>query len=128
MKKKLSILWQRLVTSNGDTCERCGQTYMEMVRAVEILKEQLSSSGIEPVLKTKELTEAEFKAKPSESNRIWINDKPIEEWLDADVGKSPCCSACGDEHCRTLELGNRIYERIPQALIIEAGIRAARSL
>ena len=69
MKKKLSILWQRLVTSNGDTCERCGQTYMEMVRAVEILKEQLSSSGIEPVLKTKELTEAEFKAKANSASR-----------------------------------------------------------
>ncbi len=128
MKKILSIIWQRLVTSDGKTCERCGQTYLEMLKAVEILQERLAPVGITPVLRTTMLSESEFKANPAESNRIWIADKPIEEWLEASVGSSPCCDACGEENCRTLAIGNNVYERIPQSLIIEAGMRAAQSL
>lgn len=128
MKKILSIIWQRLVTSDGKTCERCGQTYLEMLKAVEILQERLAPVGITPVLRTTMLSESEFKANPAESNRIWIADKPIEEWLEASVGSSPCCDACGEENCRTLAIGNSVYERIPQSLIIEAGMRAAQSL
>ena len=126
MKKILPIVWQRLVTADGETCERCGNTYMEMLRAVEKLREQLAPLGIEPVLRTQSLTEHEFKAQPQESNRIWIGNKPLEEWLDASVGQSPCCAACGDENCRTLEVDNTVYESIPEALIIQAGLKAAQ--
>ncbi len=126
MKKILPIVWQRLVTADGETCERCGNTYMEMLRAVEKLREQLAPLGIEPVLRTQSLTEHEFKVQPQESNRIWIGDKPLEEWLDASVGQSPCCAACGDENCRTLEVDNTVYESIPEALIIQAGLKAAQ--
>ncbi len=126
MKKILPIVWQRLVTADGETCERCGSTYMEMLRAVEKLREQLAPLGIEPVLRTKTLTEHEFKAQPQESNRIWIGDKPLEEWLDAKTGQSQCCAACGDENCRTLEVENTVYESIPEELIIQAGLKAAQ--
>ena len=123
--KILPIIWQRLVTQNGETCERCGNTYMEMLRAVETLRAQLSPLGIEPVLRTKIIAEQDFKAHPQESNRIWIADKPLEEWLDADVGQSQCCAACGDANCRTLELDTTVYESIPQELIIQATLKAA---
>lgn len=125
MKKILPIVWQRLVTADGETCERCGNTYMEMLRAVEKLREQLAPLGVEPILRTKTLTEQEFRTQPQESNRIWIDDKPLEEWLDAKTGQSPCCSACGDADCRTLEVDNTIYESIPEELIIQAGLKAA---
>ena len=48
--------------------------------------------------------ENEFKANPSESNRVWIAGKSIEEWLGANVGMSRCCSVCGESDCRTLEV------------------------
>ena len=124
MMKILPIIWQRLVTPKGETCERCGNTYMEMLRAVETLREQLSPLGIEPVLRTKIISEQEFKTHPQESNRIWIADKPLEEWLDANVGQSQCCAACGDANCRTLELDTTVYESIPQELIIQAALKA----
>ena len=98
---------------------------MEMLRAVETLREQLSPLGIEPVLRTKIISEQEFKTHPQESNRIWIADKPLEEWLDANVGQSQCCAACGDANCRTLELDTTVYESIPQELIIQAALKAA---
>ncbi len=31
MMKVLPIVWQRLVTADGETCDRCGNTYLEMV-------------------------------------------------------------------------------------------------
>jgi len=126
--KILPITWQRLVTADGETCERCGNTYMEMLRAVEKLKEQLSPLGIEPVFRTKTLSIREFRAHPQESNRIWIGDKPLEEWLDAKTGQSQCCAACEDENCRTLEIGNIVYETISQELIIQAGLKAAQQI
>ena len=97
--KILPIIWQRLVTNNGETCNRCGNTYLEILRAVEQLREVLAPLGIEPVLRTKTISEQEFKAQPLESNKILIGGKPLEEWLDAKNGSSPCCDACGDEDC-----------------------------
>lgn len=126
--KILPIVWQRLVTEDGETCARCGNTYLEMLRAVEDLREQLSPLGIEPVLRTKTISEQEFKADPAESNRIWIGGQPLETWLDGTTGSSQCCAACGDEHCRTLEVSATVYETIPEALILIAGLKAAKTL
>ena len=126
--KILPIVWQRLVTEDGKTCERCGNTYLEMLRAVELLREELILLGIEPVLRTKTISEQEFKAHPLESNKILIGNKPLEEWLDAQTGASPCCDACGDEDCRTLALGADVFEAIPADLIVEAGVKAAQAL
>ena len=126
--KILPIVWQRLVTNNGETCTRCGNTYLEMLRAVEQLREVLTPLGIEPVLRTKTISEEEFKAQPLESNKILIGGKPLEEWLDAKNGSSPCCDACGDENCRTLALGADVFEAIPADLIVEAGVKAAQAL
>ena len=62
---------------------------------------------------------------PSESNRIWIAGRSIEDWLSASVGKSTCCSACGGAACRTLEVGAETFEAIPEALILKAALLAA---
>jgi len=78
--------------------------------------------GIEPVLETREIDEAAFKAKPAESNRIWIAGKPIEEWVNTSVGSSPCCSVCGDSECRTVDVGGATYEVVPEELLVKAGL------
>ena len=101
--KTLPIVWQRLVSSEGKTCDRCSATNREMQRAVAKLKEALSPLGIEPTLETREIDEHAFKANPSESNRIWIAGRPMEEWLGGRVGSSRCCSVCGESECRTVE-------------------------
>lgn len=55
---------------------------------------------------------------------MWIGDRSIEDWLDASVGKSTCCSACGGAACRTLEVGAETFEAIPEALILKAALLA----
>jgi hypothetical protein len=93
--KSLPIVWQRLVSPDGKTCDRCDSTYQEMRRAVGKLTEALRPLGIEPILEIRQIDEKSFRTDPSESNRIWIGGKPMEEWLGANVGSSLCCSVCG---------------------------------
>ena len=100
--KSLPIIWHRLVTAEGKTCDRCDATYQEMQRAVNKLKESLRPLGIEPT-RDREKDEESFKANPSVSNRISIADRPFEEWLGARTGVSQCWSVCGDSECRTVE-------------------------
>lgn len=125
--KKMPIVWKRLVKS-GETCTRCGETFRELDGAVAKLEAALRPLGIEPVLETQEISEDAFKTNPSESNRVWIAGKPVEEWVGAGVGMSRCCSVCGDSDCRTLEVGDRIYETIPEELFIKAGLMAASQM
>ena len=123
--RPLPIVWQRLVNSTGQTCDRCGVTYEALQRAVAKLKDVLGPLDLEPTLETKEIQEESFKAEPSASNRIWIAGRPLEEWLGARVGSSRCCSVCGDSECRTVEAGGAVYEAIPEDLILKAALVAA---
>src|SRR5512139_894923 len=126
--KALPILWQRLTNREGKTCDRCSATQREMDRAMETLRESLRPLGIEPRLETRAIDEKSFKANPSESNRIWIAGRPMEEWLGASVGSSPCCSVCGTSECRTVEVEGTTFETIPEKLFLQAALVAASQL
>jgi hypothetical protein len=121
----LPVLWQRLVSPDGKTCDRCSSTHHELLRAIGRLKDALRPLGIEPVLEIKEVDSDAFKANPSESNRIWIAGRPMEEWLGARVGSSPCCSVCGTSECRTVEVGGVTFEAIPERLFLKVALVAA---
>lgn len=125
--KPLSIVWKRLV-NEGETCPRCGSTQQNVTAAVVKLESALNPLGIQPVLETQVIDDATFREAPAESNRIWIGGKPMEEWLGARAGNSPCCAVCGDLPCRTMEVDGRTYEAIPEDLIVKAAIIAASRL
>ena len=125
--KVLPILWQRLV-SEGKTCDRCSATYHGMQRAIAKLAQSLQPLGIQPHLEVREIDEQSFRTTPSESNRIWIAGKPMEEWLGASVGRSRCCSVCGTSECRTVEVDGAIFETIPETLFLRAALIAASQL
>lgn len=126
--ERLRIVWQRLVKTEGQTCDRCSATYGALGRAIAKLKDALGPLGLEPTLETKEIDEESFKADPSLSNRIWIAGRPLEEWLGARVGGSRCCSVCGDSDCRTVEVGGTVFEAIPEELILKAALVAAAQM
>ena len=121
----LPIIWQRLVSSDGKTCDRCDATHQAIQRAFSTLKETLRPLGIEPTLETRAIDERSFKTDPSESNRIWIAGSPMEEWLGAKVGSSRCCSVCGDAECRTVEVVGTTFEAIPEKLFLKAALIAS---
>ena len=117
----LKIKWKRLI-SKGETCPRCGSTEEELRKAVSILKKSFTPLGIKVILEKEELSVTEFKKDPLESNRIWINNRLLEDWIEGSVGHSPCCDVCGPHDCRTMEVQGQIYETIPADIIIKAGL------
>jgi hypothetical protein len=124
--KQLPIVWQRLVVG-GKTCDRCGAIQGEVHDAIATLRDVLRPLDIEPVLEIREIDDRTFRADPSLSNRIWVNGTPMEEWLDA-KGDSRCCSVCGDEECRTVEVDGRTFETIPERVLNRAALLATAQL
>ena len=125
--RTLTIKWQRLL-SEGETCPRCGSTEKEVEKAVSMLRKSLAPLGIEINLEKVELSVAEFKNNPLESNRIWIGKRPLEDWIEGKVDKSPCCDVCGPSDCRTLEVKGKVYESIPAEVMVQAGLLAAAEI
>ena len=124
----LQVRWQRLVDDKGQTCGRCGSTEKETENAVKELRRSLKPIHVEVVLQKTSISLQEFSKDPLASNQILIGGKPIEEWLQAKVGQSPCCGACGDSECRTLTVDGKTYESIPTELIVRAGLLAGAQL
>jgi len=88
----LEIRWQRLLDEKGRTCDRCGTTETMVEEAVNKLKGSMKGLGIGVLLEKSAIGPAEFSKDTLQSNRIWINGKPIEEWLSATSGQSKCCT------------------------------------
>lgn len=127
-KKPLIIRWRRLVNENDQTCPRCGETGQTVRRAVDKLKRALAELDIDVELKAEAMDFSLFTKDPLQSNRIWVAERPLEEWIGAAVGQSRCCDVCGDSECRTLSIGQDVLETIPEDLIVRAGLLAAADL
>ena len=123
----LKIKWKRLI-SKGETCPRCGSTEEEIKKAVLTLKQSFAPLGIKVILEKEQLSITEFKKDPLQSNRIWINNRLLEDWIGGIVGHSPCCDVCGPHDCGTVEIRGQIYDTIPAEVIIKAGHLAASQL
>ena len=109
MVKKLTILWQRLLDDTGRTCPRCGETGGVIETAIEKLKKSFVEIGIDVKFIKEPLNFTQFSVDSLQSNRILINNKTLEEWIGASVGKSKCCDVCGDSDCRTLTFGHNTF-------------------
>ena len=126
--KTLVIRWQRLADEAGDTCGRCANTERSITDAQRLLAASLKPLGIRVrVIKTP-LTAEQFKLDPSESNRIWIGEEPLDAILGAKTGASACAGVCGGSPCRTTLVDGKSYETIPAELIVRAGLRVAADL
>lgn len=124
----LPVIWQRLVNAEGRTCDRCHATFGEIERGMAKLRAALLPLGIEPTLEIREIDLRSFSADPQQSNRIWIAGRPMEDWLKARVGSSPCCSVCAGSECRTVAVEDTVFEVIPEALFLQAALAAAGHL
>ncbi len=125
--KTLKIKWQRLVFQ-GEQCARCSSTEEEVEKAFQSLKQSLAHLGTNVLLEKKELSLETYKKDVLESNRIWIGERPLEEWLNAQVGQSLCRGPCCNNEIRTLEMGEKVYESITAEIIVKAGFIAASKL
>jgi hypothetical protein len=127
-KQVLHIRWQRLVDERGQTCDRCGTTETAAEEAAKRLRRSLKQPDIAVVLEKVAVSASDFAKDPLQSNRIWIAEKPVEEWLQAMIGKNPCSGPCGDSECRTITVDGRTYNAITTELIVKAGLLAGAQL
>jgi hypothetical protein len=100
----------------------------ELRKALSTLKQSLAPLGIGVILQKEEIPIAEFRKDPLQSNRIWINNRLLEEWIEGRVGQSPCCDVCGPHNCRTVKAEGQVFETIPAEIIIKSGLLAASQL
>lgn len=120
--RQLVLSWQRLLV-DGTTCPRCSDTEKELEKAYALFP-----LGVAVVFEKHELTPEEFQGNPLVSNLLFINGRPLEERLGTRVGTSECCSVCGQEECRTLEVEGRVHEVIPCELIVRGALCALQEL
>lgn len=120
---KLQIKWQRLI-AKGQTCQRCKDTEVELDKAVNLLSQCLKPLHIAVEVSKLEIQFDEFSHSPLSSNQILINDKPLEDWLHAKLSSSECCGVCAGNECRTVVVGQDVFESIPAEIIIKAGLIA----
>ncbi len=123
--KTMTIEWQRLVDSDEQTCGRCSSTGDATDVAFGKLKRCMAEVGIEVLMEKRSISQTVFEEKPLESNKILIDGRTIEEWVGATTGQSTCCGPCGDNECRTINIGNQMYEAVPENMILRAGFLAA---
>lgn len=139
--KTIEIVWQRYVDDGGGTCDRCGATQAQMQKAYQVLAESFAPEGISVVMEEKVLSADAASADLSQSNRIWIAGRSLEDWLGAEVGMSPCAGCCGElacavgtagksgmADCRTLIYEGKTYEAVTSDLVVKAGIMAASEI
>jgi len=124
---ELLIRWVHL-SVDGETCPRCSETGKEVARAVETLTKILAPIGIKVAFEEVEISLDEFARNPLRSNEVWVNGKLLEDWLGAETTQTPCCSVCGDEECRALEIEGQLHEVVTADLVIKAGLVAASEL
>ncbi|HTM08702.1 MAG TPA: DUF2703 domain-containing protein [Verrucomicrobiae bacterium] len=121
---ELKIRWQRRADRPGQSCERCVRTLSEIHSAARKLRKAFEPLGVD--VPAVEVSAAA--ADSLEANRVWLNDRPLEEWLKADVGRSSCCDAFGKHECRALYIKGRRYEVVPEELLVKAGLMAGAKL
>ncbi len=125
--KHLHITWQRLVDDFAATCPRCSDTGENLDAAVDILQPVLAREGIQLLVQKQRILPMAFNQNPLDSNRIFIEGMPLESWLNAETGTSPCCEACGDNECRTLVYEGNAHEDVPLELIMLGILTAAEA-
>ena len=128
-KHTLTVHWQRLADKMGKTCQRCSDTQREVRVAVDILKRSLRPLNMRVLVEEMPMSPETVAQDSSQSNRIFVDGRPLADWLDGTIGMSPCKSCCPNlgpnVKCRTLTLDGKTYEAIPATCIVRAGLRAA---
>lgn len=116
----IRIEWQGLITENGETCDRCNQTFLNLEKVISVLKPAFEKLGIEINLDRKALSYDKFRKNPLVSNQIIIDGNPIESILNLGIGQSRCCGPCAGYDCRTLIFQNAEKEVVEERIILKA--------
>ena len=108
----LPIIWQRLVSSDGKTCDRCDATYQAIQRAFNTLKETLRPLGIEPTLKRARSTNNHSRPTPLSPTEFGLREDPWRNGLVQEseaAGAVLCAATRSVERWRSWERRSRRF-------------------
>jgi hypothetical protein len=120
----LHIEWKHF-EKDGTTCERCGDTGQTLNETVESLRGELAKQNIALTFAETILPEGGI----PESNSILFNGAPLETLIPGAKTSENHCRSCSEltgheTLCRTVKVGDALYEAIPGTLIRQAAYRA----
>jgi hypothetical protein len=119
MQHEIVIEWKHIGKDVEKTCERCGETGLAVVRAVEEIRPVLEERGIAVRIIEAVLPDEAI----AESNSILVNGIPLEDLVAGTTVTATPCTSCAcitrqdDVECRAVEYGGALYEAIPAELI-----------
>ena len=73
----IRIVWQRLLSLQGQTCDRCAATELALQQAVATLQQVVAPLQMQVEFHAQAMTLEQFNQDPGASNRIWVADKPL---------------------------------------------------
>lgn len=98
--KSLPIVWQRLVSPEGKTCDRCNATHQEMQRALRKLEEALRLLGSAPSLDIERSVKRH--SKPTRRSRVASGSR-ASRWRNGWARASAAVVAARSAVTRTAE-------------------------
>ncbi len=120
MYNEIVIEWKHIGKDVENTCVRCGETGLAVLKAVADIRPGLESEGIKVRIVETVIPDDEI----NESNCILFNGVPIEDLIEEMSVKLTPCTSCAcitgqDEvECRAVEVGGTLHEAIPVELIL----------
>jgi hypothetical protein len=121
---RVTVEVERLVV-DGETCGRCASTWDAACQAVEMVAAEVAGIGLAIDLHEMPLPPERL----ADSNRVLVNGRLAEEWLDGSSGMTECAS-CGDlvgepVCCRSYEIDGSATDSLSADDIARAIRRAA---
>lgn len=119
MQREIVIEWKHIGTDIGNTCERCGETGLAVIRVVEEIRPALEQEGIAVRIIETVLPDEAI----AESNSILVNGIPIDELIAGMTVTATPCTSCAcitgqdDVECRAVAYEGALYEAIPEGVI-----------
>lgn len=115
----LTLRW---LQTDGADQSGCGIQEKELQKAVNTLNKSLHKSGVAVELGYLKFTGQKPEGDKASPLGLWINNKPFESWVQANV--SPTAS----EPCPEISVDGTTYKLIPSELIVKAGMAAAETM
>ncbi len=116
---KLFIQWIHF-DLEGETCDRCNQTYNNLIKAIKFVKDKYPDEDIKVAIKELKLGEDKLE----HSNWIKINGIPIDKIIKIEEVHNYCKSCSDligkDVDCKAIKYRKKSYDSIPTRAIVEA--------